>query len=164
MARVKQLCSKTKKSSNFLITHFKPDHRNQAIITTDLKDCVTNKHNFSKGTFRFIILSLLSHVWLCDSMAWRLPGSWYWSGLSFSPPGELPNPGIEPISAALTGRSFITKSPGKSFFFTISSIILNIYLFHDPQQSHQLALLYHQFCFLQIWFAFCITASSFNNI
>ena len=28
----------------------------------------------------------------------------YWSGLSFLPPGELPNPGIEPASPALAGR------------------------------------------------------------
>ena len=24
----------------------------------------------------------------------------YWSGLSFPPPGDLPNPGIEPVSSA----------------------------------------------------------------
>ena len=37
----------------------------------------------------------------------------YWSGLLFPPPGDLPNPGIKPISPALAGRFFITEPPGK---------------------------------------------------
>jgi len=42
--------------------------------------------------------------------------SWqgYWTGLPLSPPGELPNPGIKPVSPALAGRFFTTKLPGKS--------------------------------------------------
>ena len=31
----------------------------------------------------------------------------YWSGSSFPSPGDLPNPGIEPVSPALAGRFFI---------------------------------------------------------
>ena len=41
----------------------------------------------------------------------------YWSELPFSPPGDLPDPGIEPTSPAspeLTGRFFTTVSSGKS--------------------------------------------------
>ena len=41
----------------------------------------------------------------------------YWSGLSFPPPGDLPNPGIEPVSPvspAWAGRLFTTEPPGKS--------------------------------------------------
>ena len=40
----------------------------------------------------------------------------YWSGLPFPPPGDLPNPGTEPMSLtspALTGRFFTTEPPGK---------------------------------------------------
>ena len=40
----------------------------------------------------------------------------YWSGLPFPPPGDLPKPGIEPVSlasAALAGRFFTTEPPGK---------------------------------------------------
>ena len=37
----------------------------------------------------------------------------YWSGLSFPPPGDLPNPGIELESSAVTGRFFTTEPPGK---------------------------------------------------
>ena len=36
----------------------------------------------------------------------------YWSELPFSPPGDLPNPGIEPGSPALAGRLFTTEPPG----------------------------------------------------
>ena len=38
----------------------------------------------------------------------------YWSGLPFSSPGDLPNPGIEPESPALAGRFFTTELPRKS--------------------------------------------------
>ena len=41
----------------------------------------------------------------------------YWNGLPFSPLGDLPDPGIEPVSPAspaLAGRFFTTEPPGKS--------------------------------------------------
>ena len=34
----------------------------------------------------------------------------YWSGLPFPTPGDLPNPGIESVSLALTGEFFTTAS------------------------------------------------------
>ena len=37
----------------------------------------------------------------------------YWSGLSFPPPGDLPNPGIEPRSPALQANSLPSEPPGK---------------------------------------------------
>ena len=40
----------------------------------------------------------------------------YWSWLPFLPPGDLPNPGVEPtspVSSALAGRFFTTEPPGK---------------------------------------------------
>ena len=36
-----------------------------------------------------------------------------WSGLPFPPPGDLPNPGMEPASPALAGGFFTTEPPGK---------------------------------------------------
>ena len=38
--------------------------------------------------------------------------SWeeHWSGLPFHPPGDFPDPGIEPMSPALAGR-FLTAEP-----------------------------------------------------
>jgi len=57
-------------------------------------------------------------------MARRLPGSSVcgisqarrWSGLPFHPPGDLPNPGIEPTthaSPSLAGGFFTTEPVGK---------------------------------------------------
>ena len=37
----------------------------------------------------------------------------YWSGLSLPPPGDLPNPGVEPMSLALAGGFFTAEPPGK---------------------------------------------------
>ena len=39
----------------------------------------------------------------------------YWSGLPFPPPGDLPNPGIEPASPALAGRFFTTEPPEMAY-------------------------------------------------
>ena len=39
-----------------------------------------------------------------------------WSGLPFPPPGDLPDPGMEPVSPvspALAGGFFTTELPGK---------------------------------------------------
>ena len=44
----------------------------------------------------------------------------YWSGLSFPPPGDLPNPGIKPaslMSPALAGRFLPLTPPGKPIPF-----------------------------------------------
>ena len=37
----------------------------------------------------------------------------YWSGLLSPSPGDLPEPGIEPVSPALTGGFFTAEPPGK---------------------------------------------------
>ena len=37
----------------------------------------------------------------------------YWSGLSFSSPGDLPNPGTEPRSPTLQADSSLSEPPGK---------------------------------------------------
>ena len=36
-----------------------------------------------------------------------------WSGVPFPPPGELPDPGIEPVSPALAGEFFTIEQPNK---------------------------------------------------
>ena len=49
----------------------------------------------------------------------------YWSGLSFPSLGDLPDPGIEPMSPAspaLAGRFFTTKSPEK--FHSRAGVVL----------------------------------------
>jgi len=37
----------------------------------------------------------------------------YWSGLPFPSPGDLPDPGIEPMSPALQADSLPSEPPGK---------------------------------------------------
>ena len=37
----------------------------------------------------------------------------YWSALPFPPPGDLPDPGIEPVSPSLADEFFTTEPPGK---------------------------------------------------
>ena len=36
----------------------------------------------------------------------------YWSGLPFPTPGDLPDPGIKPISPALQADSLLSEPPG----------------------------------------------------
>ena len=62
----------------------------------------------------------LSHIWLFATpwtVAHQAPLSMgftrqeYWSRLPFPPPGDLPDPGIEPRSPALAGGFFTTEPP-----------------------------------------------------
>ena len=53
------------------------------------------------------------------------PRQEYWSGLSFPPPGYLPDPGIEPVSPALAGGLFTTDLPKKPSGAHIFSFDLN---------------------------------------
>ena len=41
------------------------------------------------------------------------PKQEYWSGWPFPSPGDLPDPGITPVSPAFTGGFFTTEPPGK---------------------------------------------------
>ena len=56
---------------------------------------------------------------VCESVARQAPLSTefsrqeYCSGLPFSSPGDLPNPGTEPRSPALQADSLSSESPGK---------------------------------------------------
>ena len=45
----------------------------------------------------------------------EFPRQGYWSGLPFSSPGDLHDPGIEPTSPTLAGRFFTTEPPGKPY-------------------------------------------------
>ena len=38
----------------------------------------------------------------------------YWNGLSFPSPGDLSDPGVEPMPLALAGGFFTTEPPGKT--------------------------------------------------
>ena len=81
-------------------------------------------------------VKLLSRVWLFATLwtvAYQASPSMgfsrqeYWGGLSFSSPGDLPDPGIKPGSPALQADALTSEPPGKSrwtlnmpiFFFLI---------------------------------------------
>ena len=42
-----------------------------------------------------------------------------WAGIS--PSGDLPDPGLEPMSPALTGGLFTTEPPGKIYSLTVTN-------------------------------------------
>ena len=46
----------------------------------------------------------------------------YWSGLPCPPPGDLPNPGIEPMSPTLQADSLLSELPGKPNQFARAAI------------------------------------------
>ena len=71
-------------------------------------------------------LYVISRVWLFVTpwtVAHQAPLSMgfsrqeYWSGLPFSSPGDLPNPGIEPGSPACQADSLPSEPSGKSIYF-----------------------------------------------
>ena len=75
--------------------------------------------------------SILSEVWKPLSHVQLFATSWtlacqaplsiefsrqeYWNGLSFPPPGDLPNPGIKPRSPTLHADSLPCEPPGKPY-------------------------------------------------
>jgi len=48
----------------------------------------------------------------------------YWNGLPFPFPGYLPDPGIEPVFAALQAVSLPSELPGKPYMQSISCEML----------------------------------------
>ena len=62
------------------------------------------------------------------------PRQEYWSRLPFPPPGNLPNPGLEPMSPALAGRCFTTEPCGYN-----SSLIM-FYVIHviDNEEKYRI--------------------------
>ena len=59
----------------------------------------------------------------------------YWSGLPFPSSGDLPDPGIKPLSPALAGGFFTREPPGKEAPCLVISTSLNKYMQNDGQVS-----------------------------
>ena len=51
----------------------------------------------------------------------------YWSELPFPPPGDLPDPGIKPMSLVLQMDSLLAEPPGKPFNIDLTPLSN-----HDP--------------------------------
>ena len=71
---------------------------------------------------RIVVAKLPSHVQLfatlwtvvCQTpLSMEFPRQEYCSGLPLPSPGDLPNPGIKPLSPALAGGFFTAEPPGK---------------------------------------------------
>ena len=71
----------------------------------------------------------------------------HWSGLLCSPPGDLPNPGIESRSPALQADSLSSESPGKPTNTGVDSFSLLQLIFltqvSNPGLLHCRQILYH---------------------
>ena len=52
----------------------------------------------------------------------------YWCGLSSPPPGDLPDPGIKPLSFALQADCLPLEPSGKPFYVTCQKLIPPIHL------------------------------------
>ena len=73
-----------------------------------------------------------SYPTLCNPMDCRPPSlsmgfskQEYWSGLPRPPPGDLPNPGIEPMSPALQADSLLTELQGKPILILLLLLLLS---------------------------------------
>src|SRR5574340_500743 len=88
----------------------------------ELRTCITTistAQNHSNPKSR-VTQSCLT---LCNPMdnsppesSWGFSRQEYWGGLSCPPPGDLPNPGIEPRSPALQVDYLPSEPPGKPIF------------------------------------------------
>jgi len=73
-------------------------------------DCYTGIHVCSGMLTLFVTPGTAA----CQApLSMEFSGQEYWSGLPFPPPGELPDPRIEPMSPALAGEFFTTEPPGE---------------------------------------------------
>ena len=50
----------------------------------------------------------------------------YWSGLPFLPPGDLPDPGIKPVSLALQADSLLVSNQGNPHTIQKDLVFLSI--------------------------------------
>ena len=59
------------------------------------------------------LFAILWTVALQAPLSIGFPSQEYRSGLPFLSPGDLPNPGVEPMSPTLAGEFFTTEPPGQ---------------------------------------------------
>ena len=84
------------------------------------------------------VLNHFSCVWLCVTVAHKVPLSMgfsrqeYWSGLPFPSPGDLPNPGIEPRPPAWEADSLVSEPPRKLYLSKVSGESINPFTLYFP--------------------------------
>ena len=90
---------------------------------------------------RFSHVQLFMNPWTvaCQApLSTRFPRQEYWNGLLCSPPGDLPDPGIEPaslLSSALASRIFITSSTWEAH--QLSSVQFSRLVVSDSLRPHE---------------------------
>ena len=93
------------------------------------------------------IIQLLSRVWLFvtpwivihqTSLSMRFPGQEYWNGLPFPSSGDLPHPGIKPVSPSLPGRLFTMKPQGSLLQITSTYYIKGFSQYILPPKAYGL--------------------------
>ena len=137
-----------------------------------------NRWNLNSKTLSFSQKSIIyycfhkyffSNFWILKSLSvWD---HLYWSGLPCPPPGDLPNPGIEPRSPALQADSLSSEPPGKPILKANPSLFLSIsafppIVFYTWQSLHILNMLslkenhfFHILSPLLIWLHLSISLS-----
>ena len=100
--------------------------KNFKVFRTDLSSLFPYCFYFC-GVCSPFVLSL-SRVWLFAT-SWTVarqaplpmgfPRQEYWSRLPFPPPGDLPDPEVEPTSAALAGGFFTTSTTWEALVFMV---------------------------------------------
>ena len=73
---------------------------------------ITNQQNISPTSARFGVGSSAFEKWLTASLIWNFSGK-NTNGLPFPSPGDLPGPGINPVSPALQADSLRSEPPGE---------------------------------------------------
>ena len=107
------------------------------------------------STYMYAYVYVISHVWLTGTprtvahqspLSKGFPRQEYWSGFSFPPPRDLPNPGIKPespVSPALQVGALV-QSQGKPHKYIYCSVTLQKHFSKSPH-FYRLSPLLHQY-------------------
>ena len=115
-------------------------------LNLSLPHCRWNLHCLSHQGRRVCVcvythmLSCFTCVWLCDPMVCSPPGSRqeHWSALPGSPPGDLPNPGIECLLHWQADSSLLVQ-PGKPTYIHLLGVPCTLETTGDPSPVSQAA-------------------------
>ena len=75
-----------------------------------------------------------------------------WSGLPFPSPGDLSDPGMEPMSPALAGKFFTSESPGKPLVIILVSWLVCLQQIHLNKKRILKAKTFKAMCYLSAEF------------
>ena len=75
-----------------------------------------------------------------------------WSGLPFPSPGDLSDPGMEPMSPALAGKFFTSESPGKPLVIILVSRLVCLQQIHLNKKHILKAKTLKEMCYLSAEF------------